>query len=190
MASRVTPEDDLYTYHDTLVAARSSSTRMSIDSMGVYSLESNPNIFGDKNILYSSSSFFFNYEILITFSKYWISKNEIIMLTSMAKWINKSRFHANISRERICNTILGEKMVFYSRLNKRSRKYYANNFTRDWSSKIATGRSFLDRRFLTIHVSSEHMSVHQSFRKKRWFRRFPWSCIFVRTLFTCRLRND
>lgn len=47
-------------------------------------------------------------------------------------------------------------MVFYSRLNKRSRKYYANNFTRDWSSKIATGRSFLDRRFLTIHVSSEH----------------------------------
>lgn len=74
----------------------------------------------------------------------------------MAKWINKSRFHANISRERICNTISGEKMVFYSRLNKRSRKYYANNFTRDWSSKIATGRSFLDRRFLTIHVSSEH----------------------------------
>lgn len=87
----------------------------------------------------------------------------------MAKWINKSRFHANISRERICNTILGEKMVFYSRPNKRSRKYYANNFTRDWSSKIATGRSFLDRRFLTIHVSSEHMSVHQSFRKKDGF---------------------
>lgn len=112
--------------------------------------------------------FFLNYEILITFSKYWINKNEI-MLTSMAKWINKSRFHANISRERICNTILGEKMVFYSRLNKRSRKYYANNFTRDWSSKIATGRSFLDRRFLTIHVSSEHMSVHQSFRKKDGF---------------------
>lgn len=50
VASRVTPEDDLYMYHDTLVAARSSSTRMSIDSMGVYRLESNPNIFGDKNI--------------------------------------------------------------------------------------------------------------------------------------------
>lgn len=76
-------------------------------------------------------------------------------------------------------------MVFYSRMiEKHSRKYYANNFTRDWSSKIATGRSFLDRRFLTFRGDAP---VHQSFRKKDGFADFHESRIFVRT---CRLRND